>query len=284
MAYQATIIPVMIASPGDVSNERDVIREVIHDWNDINASTQGIVLTPVGWETHSSPELGARPQQFINDRLLRKCDILIAVFWTRLGSPTGVAESGTVEEIEEHIAAGKPAMLYFSSKPVAPESIDASQYAAVQEFRSRKKVQGLIETFDNLGQFRQKLSKQLQLCLRSSEHIKSIVEGASKHAAETDLLCAHVSAESQQKPLSEDSKHLLKLAASEAEGVILKISTFDGRHFQAGGETLGGLGKEAAKWEEVLNDLVDRGLVVPRGHKDQVFQLTHQGWETAERL
>lgn len=283
MAYTATIIPVMIASPGDVSEERDAVREVIHDWNDVNASSQGIVLTPVGWETHSSPELGARPQELINERLLKECDILIAVFWTRLGSPTGEASSGTVEEIEEHIAAGKPAMLYFSSKPVAPESIDAEQYAAVQEFKSRIRDQGLIDEFDNLDQFRRKLAKQLQLCLLHNSHIKSIVEEASERRVEP-IPAAGPSERSDNLALSEESKHLLKLAASEKDGVILKTATFDGRHIQAGGQTFGGHGKEAAKWEEALNDLVSLGLVVPRGYKDQVFELTHKGWKVAEEL
>ena len=31
MAYTATVIPVMIASPGDVAEERQVIREMIHE-------------------------------------------------------------------------------------------------------------------------------------------------------------------------------------------------------------------------------------------------------------
>lgn len=126
------VVPVMIASPGDVSDERNIIREVIHDWNDVNAAMSRTMLAPVGWETHSSPELGARPQELINSRLLRECDLLIGVFWTRLGTPTGKAESGTVEEIREHINAGKPAMIYFSSKPVAPQSIDVAQYSAVR--------------------------------------------------------------------------------------------------------------------------------------------------------
>ena len=38
MAYTATVIPVMIASPGDVAEERQVIREMIHEWNDINSA------------------------------------------------------------------------------------------------------------------------------------------------------------------------------------------------------------------------------------------------------
>ena len=43
---------------------------------------------PVGWETHSSPDLGAPAQEQINERILEHCDLLIAVFWTRLGTPT----------------------------------------------------------------------------------------------------------------------------------------------------------------------------------------------------
>ena len=34
MAYTATVIPVMIASPGDVAEERQLIREMIHEWGD----------------------------------------------------------------------------------------------------------------------------------------------------------------------------------------------------------------------------------------------------------
>ena len=283
MAYKATIIPVMIASPGDVAEEREAIREVIHDWNDVNASSQGIVLTPVGWDTHSSPELGARPQELINERLLKECDLLIAVFWTRLGSPTGEASSGTVEEIEGHIAAGKPAMLYFSSKPVAPASIDTDQYEAVKKFKKRVRDQGLIDEFDNLDQFRRKLAKQLQLCLLHNDHVKAIVEEASEGNVDT-LPKAAPHEEPESLHLSEASRNLLKLAASNTDGVILKTATFDGRHIQAGGQALGGHGKEAAKWDEALNELVSLGLVVARGYKDQVFELTHKGWKVAEQL
>ena len=71
MAYQAKVIPIMLASPGDVSEERDVIREIIHDWNDVNAIASRTVLSPVGWETHSSLELGERPQELVNSSVFR---------------------------------------------------------------------------------------------------------------------------------------------------------------------------------------------------------------------
>ena len=52
MAYTATVIPVMIASPGDVTEERRIIREVIHEWNDINSALSKVMLIPVGKPTH----------------------------------------------------------------------------------------------------------------------------------------------------------------------------------------------------------------------------------------
>lgn len=52
VAYQATVIPVMIASPGDVFEEREVVREVINTWNYIHSFKAKVVLMVAGWETH----------------------------------------------------------------------------------------------------------------------------------------------------------------------------------------------------------------------------------------
>src|SRR3989338_799169 len=94
VTYKATVINVMIASPSDVpEEERRIVRDVIDAWNAINAEERSLVLIPKGWESHSSPEMGERPQEVINKQILRSCDLLIAVFGTRLGSPTGKALS-----------------------------------------------------------------------------------------------------------------------------------------------------------------------------------------------
>src|ERR1043166_7446736 len=179
MAYQALVLPVMIASPGDVLDERDIAREVVHTWNYVNSLTTKVVLIPAGWETHASPEMGARPQQIINSRVLKDCDILVGVFWTRIGSPTGTSESGTVEEIEEHVKAGKPALIYFSSKPVVPESIDPAQFAAVQAFKNKCKSEGLFGTFDDLVDFKDKLTRHLQVCINTNPRVKRLMAQAT---------------------------------------------------------------------------------------------------------
>ena len=56
MAYQATVYNVMIASPSDILEEREVIRQVIDRWNTIHSENQKVVLLPVAWETHAIPE------------------------------------------------------------------------------------------------------------------------------------------------------------------------------------------------------------------------------------
>jgi len=66
MSYAATVYKVMIASPGDINGERRIVREVIADWNSAHSETRGIVLMPIGWETHSVPDMGGRPQEIIN--------------------------------------------------------------------------------------------------------------------------------------------------------------------------------------------------------------------------
>ena len=145
MSYNATVFKVLIASPGDITFEIKIVREVIQEWNSVHSETRGIVLLPVGWETNSTPEMGDRPQEIINKQIVDKCDMLVGVFWTRIGTTTGEFESGTVEEIERHIANNKPVMLYFSRQPVVLESVDLGQYEKLKKFKKSCDERGLRE-------------------------------------------------------------------------------------------------------------------------------------------
>jgi len=140
VSYSAKVFNVMIASPGDVASERAIIRDVIYEWNAVHSQSRNIVLLPIGWESHSSPEMGSSPQAIINEQILDKCDLLVGVFWTRIGTPTKEHPSGTVEEIEKHIESGKPAMLYFSGQPVVMESVDLEQYQELQTFNAVRRI------------------------------------------------------------------------------------------------------------------------------------------------
>ena len=116
--------------------------------------------------------MGERPQGIINKQVLKDCDLLVGVFWTRIGTPSGEYASGTVEEIEEHIKAGKPVMLYFSSVPVIPDSVDQDQYA-LRKFKESCKSRGLFETYADLNDFKDKLYHHLQLKLNHDDYFKA---------------------------------------------------------------------------------------------------------------
>jgi len=161
MSYQATVYRILVVSPSDVTRERQAIPEVIGIWNDAHSEDHGVVLLAVKWETHSTPAMGDRPQAILNKQIVNLCDILIGAFWTRIVTHTGEAGSGTVEEIEEFRNSGKPILLYFSSAPVMPGSIDPEQYKRLLEFKRAFRLHGLTEDYSSIGELREKLLPHL---------------------------------------------------------------------------------------------------------------------------
>ena len=167
MAFEAKVYKILIASPGDVDEERQAIPDVISRWNDTNAEVGKVVLLPVKWETHSAPLMGDRAQGVINNQMITSCDMAIGVFWTRLGSPTGASESGTAEEIDWFIKSNKPVMLYFSSRSIDPAKLDIDQYKALKDFEKRMQKIGLTGSYNNLADFREQLFNQLSINVRN---------------------------------------------------------------------------------------------------------------------
>ena len=135
MPYNARVIEVLIASPSDVSTERAIARDEILEWNIVNSRRDETVLLPVGWETHASPEIGRTAQALINETVVDRCDILVAMFWKRIGTPTATAPSGTVEEIRRHVEHGKLAMVYFCKAEFDRRESVHLQREAVQHFK-----------------------------------------------------------------------------------------------------------------------------------------------------
>lgn len=147
MTFNAVVVRVLIASPSDTATARRTLREVLEDWNSLHAETDGVMLLPVIWERDATPEMGERPQSIINRQLVDAADVLIGIFWTRLGTPTSEADSGTVEEIDRFMRAGKPVLLYFSSEPVAPDIVDQEELGRLAKFRKEFQERGLIDRF-----------------------------------------------------------------------------------------------------------------------------------------
>ncbi|MGR6429395.1 hypothetical protein ACU5AY_00580 [Rhizobium sp. PAMB 3174] len=283
MAYRANVISVMIASPGDVLEERNQVRDIIHEWNDLNSARTQSVLMPVGWETHSAPSLSGRPQEIINERVLDKCDLLVGVFWTRLGTPTGEAQSGTVEEIQRHLDAGKPVMVYFSTAPVAPQSLDQDQFNALQVFRKWCEGKGLIETYDNIADFRDKFRRQLQIEVRDNSYLASMETGTKPEEIERRIV---IDADQSHPFLSEEAKTLLIEASNDKSGVIMSVRHMGGQAIQTNGRNFVDSSdrRSVARWEAAINELLEQGFITPRGNKGEIFEITDKGYKYSDDL
>ena len=277
MSYEAEVFNVMIASPGDVKAERAQVREVIHEWNAVHSKSRKIVLLPIGWETHSAPEMGSGPQEIINRQILEKCDLLIGVFWTRVGTATTQYASGTVEEIEKHVDGGRPAMLYFSNQPAALDTVDHEQYKLLTEFKKTCRQRSLYEGYEDLSDFRNKFARQLQITINENDIFK--VEGA---LGGKELSSGH----STLPNLSYEARSLLKEASKDSHGTIMHIRYIGGTDIQTNGRNLidSSERRDVAKWESALAELLKFELVIARGSKGEVFEVTNLGFSLADTL
>jgi hypothetical protein len=183
--------------------------------------------------------------------------------------------SGTVEEIEEHLGAGKPAMLYFSNAPVHPDSVDEAQYKALRDFRGSCQERGLIETYDSLEEFREKFWRQLaQTIIRVYGNI-----GTTQAALTPPVAPAG-------PRLSDTAKQLLIEASKDNNGMVMCIRVMGGLVVQTNGKQLAEMGdpRSEARWKGAIEELMNFGLMEARGHKGEVFGLTNDGYQLADRL
>ncbi|MGV7235166.1 MAG: hypothetical protein ACQ9ET_02810 [Nitrosomonadaceae bacterium] len=277
MSYAAKVFNVMIASPGDVASERAIIRDVIYEWNAVHSVSRAIVLLPIGWESHASPEMGGSPQEIINDQVLDKCDFLVGVFWTRIGTPTTEYASGTVEEIEKHIESGKPAMLYFSSQPVALDSVDTKQVEEVRKFKESCQSRGLYESYDSHTDFKEKLYRHLQLKLNEHPLFKDI---------QTESIGEIVESNTQLPQLTSEARVLLKEASLDPHGNVIHVRYMGGTDIQTNGKNLipSNDRREVAKWEAALEELVARELLTGKGQKGEIFEVSNLGYQIADMI
>lgn len=161
MPFKSDTYRVLIASPSDLAEEREAATEAINDWNVQHAAAESVTLLPVKWETHAIPQSGVRPQDALNRQLVQQCDVLVGMFWTRIGTSTGVTESGTVEETDQFVEVGKPALLYFSNRPIDPNKIDMRQHKKLRRFKDTTYAKALVGSFGTVEALKGTLMRDL---------------------------------------------------------------------------------------------------------------------------
>ena len=211
MPQEVIVYRIFIASPSDVQKEREEAKHAIDHWNDLYSQKEGIMLKSVLWETQVSPQMGDEPQAIIDRDALADCDVLIGIFWTRLGTPTLNACSGTVEEIEIARGEGKEILLFFSSAKERPPDFDQQQYESLMAVKREYQQAGFIGDYKSLDDFKNKVSDAIY---RAIERIRKrsnwIVDYQHRHEGQLpalpDYLEEAVLGYSSGQPISKSMK------------------------------------------------------------------------------
>ena len=175
---------VLIACPSDCAPEKRIVIDAINGWNRANSRRTGVHLQPVTWDQDGVPRVGGRAQAILNEDIVDRSDILVAIFWTRLGSRTKVADSGTVEEIERFVDSGKPCSI-FEKRSDIPRDTDQSELARLIDFMKMAKSEdgkfsGLIHGFNSDDQLIEGLMRFLSWAVECLENRRKADQVAVK--------------------------------------------------------------------------------------------------------
>lgn len=162
-------IRVFLASPGDVTKERTYVARVIAEVNRDIALKYDMVLELISSE-RASPGFGKDGQAILNEKIaknMKSYELFIGIMWSRIGTPTPRAISGTVEEFRRAERAfnkyGKPDIwFYFRNAPIpgtTQEELD--QKGKVLKLKEELRRKSLLREYRTLTEFREKLREHL---------------------------------------------------------------------------------------------------------------------------
>jgi hypothetical protein len=264
----------MIASPGDVAEEREIARDLINEWNTLHSSHRKIVLIPLLWEYSTAPASGNRAQGIINDQMLKHADLLVGIFWKRIGSSTGKAISGTVEELETHVNNSKPAMLYFSEAPL-PQDFDREQYDALQKFKAEARQKNLLAAYKTLEDFRNQFRNHLALTLNDSGFFLGFKDEV---ASDGEIDAASV----KTPDLPNEAKILLLAAVKSSDGKLIHSESKSGTVIQVNDKNFvpEQTPRIVAKWKAGLEYLIGWGYIRPLSAS--FYEVTESGYQLVD--
>ncbi len=192
MAQSVQQFRVFLSSPGDVHEERKIVRDLIKEALPYSPFIRGrATFDVVSWDDpHAAPGLDARltPQEAINRKLPKpsECDIVVVILWGRMGTPLppeitredgSTYQSGTEWEFEDAIntakAKSRPTILLYQRTEEPKIGLGdqefqekREQYQKVQAFFERFRgdlgsLSGTIATYETIDAFHELLRQQL---------------------------------------------------------------------------------------------------------------------------
>lgn len=246
--YTANVYNIFIASPSDVKRERELAIEIINKWNRNHSAATNICLLPLLWENNLAPNLAIPGQKQINEELLEKADLLIAFFWTRIGTKYQNFKSATVAEIEFHVQKKKPTIVLFSTIEVGTAS-PLHQLDLVQELKIDYYNRGLVQEYFSHEDFKEKLYSYVELTINQNKNLFAGFDIARSEAVTIENL-------------SEHSQTIISKMA-QGSGKLMVSNSMQGLHIQSDVDVVfsGKNDIDEIEWEDALQELVQKELI-----------------------
>jgi len=156
---------VLISCPTDIKDEISIVNEVVNQWGEINNKSLNCTVTVSHWSVDSYPESGERAQQLVNRQIVTDADIIVGIFWSHFGTSTGLARSGTEEELRLGLKLEKDIMLYFSEIPIPNHLINKDELIKINLFKEEYKSIGVYWTFNSLENFKSVFTRHFGLVM-----------------------------------------------------------------------------------------------------------------------
>ncbi|GAU79302.1 hypothetical protein [Fusibacter sp. 3D3] len=151
MPKQITQFKLLIVTPADVMDERNLIQETVEMLNQMYGMINNADIKIQYWAFE-------HPNQ-----TFAEFDAVIAVFWTQFGTSVEDRIDHVKAEIEAHMAHPEQFFLYFSERQVSPLQTDSDPYRQVLKFKSKYIKMSNCWTYNTLDTFKRLVSNQLTL-------------------------------------------------------------------------------------------------------------------------
>lgn len=277
--FTAKVYRIMIGCPSDVKEEVIIAKEIIRCWSETNADLYKIVLLPMHWSTNSFPEMGKHPQKALDRQLVDKSDLLVCIFASKIGTATDTTESGSIEEIEEHVKHNKPVMLYFR-KNIDISTTSTENLSKLMDFKQRMKDKTLWWEYGDEHEFREVFNRHLQEFLNDGwmkDSFAAFISEDSISQSSPNIIFTSKELEMFYKWVN--SNDPMYMIVRDRTGLNIMMGLNNGYHFNRG--------KEESELKDFMQRLLNIGYVqIKRIDKDNnpIYEITKKGYDFANTL
>lgn len=143
-------IKVLASFPSDVVDEASALDVIVSELNRTIGDAHGVRLEIINWLRDVRPGIGVDVQDVVNKQVGDLFDVIVATFWTRAGTPTPRAESGSIEEVKSAVSKSKKTgrlpfvLVYLKHEAVDVFQVDLAQMQTLLGFRQWLTENGVL--------------------------------------------------------------------------------------------------------------------------------------------